>query len=797
MAQFLAFLIYSSLVTLFSFLLVSGDQTNVHELSQATYIVQVQNDLKPSNYATVLDWYSSTLKSLKASTTTNFTISHTLLKTEEVDFLYLYTAVFQGFSAKLTRQQALELEKLPQILGVFQDQVRQLHTTRSPEFLGLVARTQPNGLLKESDWGSNVTIGVIDSGVWPERRSFHDKDLGPVPPHWRGECVAGDQFPKTLCNKKLIGARYYYSGHLAHFGDRKKLIKSARDDVGHGTHTASTAAGRRVENASFFGFARGVSHGIAPKARLAVYKACWEDGCSESDILAGIDDAVRDGVDVISISIGGQPTTYDDDVISIASFGATRSGIVVSASGGNSGPTLGTVSNVAPWMTTVGAGTLDRKFPAEVVLGDGTVLTGSSLYSGKPFPAGKTFPVIYAGNATDLERRPAANDSDYYSELCVPGWLDAELVKGKIVVCDVGVIPIPAKGVVVKEAGGVGVIVANVAPFGEGLIAEAFLTPGVWITESARDKVLSYTIVSENPRATMRFKGTKLGAKPAPMVSFFSSRGPNSVSPYLLKPDLIAPGVDILAAWPDYIPPTWLSEDPRRTQFNIISGTSMSCPHVSGISALLKGVHPDWTPAMIKSAMMTTAYMDDRDGKPMRDERNHRTATVWEAGAGHVDPEKAVDPGLVYDITVDDYVSFLCASNYSNQRIKVVTGKEVDCKKSKVMNTWELNYPAIVVPLSASGPSKLEVSVPRTVTCVSEGVRSYTVEITKPEGVTVRVVPEKMVFEKKGDKQSYVVKILADDHKRRGSSGTSEFGLLTWTDRKHRATSPLVVTWVN
>lgn len=790
MAQFSAF-VYSSLVFFSYFLLVSGQTNNVLETSQ-TYIIQVQNDLKPVNRSNVVDWYSSILNSLKASRI--FTNNRSRKLTTENDFLYLYSTVFQGFSVKLTKNQAQELESLPEILGVFPDRVRQLHTTRSPEFLGLITKTEPKGLLNESDSGSNVIIGVIDSGVWPERRSFHDEGLGPIPSRWKGECVAGDDFPKALCNKKLVGARYYFSGHVAHFGE-DKLVKSARDDMGHGTHTASTAAGRRVENASFLGYAHGVSNGIAPKARLAVYKVCWgEEGCSESDILAAIDDAVKDGVDVISISLGSEPTSYDNDTIAIAAFGATQNGVVVSASAGNSGPSFGTVSNLAPWITTVGAGTLDRKFPAELVLGDGQVFTGSSLYHGKPFPKGKSFPVIYAGNAGLIKK--GANDTDFVSEYCFPGSLDDKVVKGKIVVCDIGGISNADKGVVVKEAGGVGVIIASVAPYGEGLLAQPFLTPGLWITESARTKVLSYISSTKHPRATLRFNGTKLGVKPAPVVSFFSSRGPSSESPYILKPDLIAPGVNILAAWPDNIPPARVPDDPRRTQFNILSGTSMSCPHVSGISALLKGAHPDWTPAMIKSAMMTTAYVNDRDGEPLQDESDNSTATLWHTGAGHVDPEKSVDPGLVYDLTVDDYISFLCASKYNKQRIKVITGKEVDCRRTKLKKTWELNYPAIVVPLSTSGPSKLEISIPRTVTHVSDGPCTYTVNITNPKGATVRVAPEKLVFKKKGDKASYVVKILAND-KQRGTPGNSEFVLLTWTYEKYRVTSPLVVTWVN
>ncbi|XP_062095813.1 subtilisin-like protease SBT1.5 [Humulus lupulus] len=767
-----------------SLLLVSGQIISSHE-TKTTYIVQVQNDLNPSsNHTDVVEWYSSILRSLKASASN---------EPKVLDFLHIYRTIFHGFSAKLTKEQAIELETRPNIAGVFPDRVRQLHTTRSPEFLGLVVN-RPNGLLKESNWGSNVIIGVIDTGVWPEGRSFHDKGLGPVPSQWKGQCVAGDQFPATLCNKKLIGARYYYSGYAAQFGG-ENLVKSARDEIGHGTHTSSTAAGRGVENVSLFGYAKGNSQGMAPKARLAIYKVCWEDGCATSDVLAAIDDAVKDGVDVISISLGGDPMPYDIDPIAIAGFGATRNGVVVSASAGNSGPELESVSNAAPWITTVGAGTLDRKFPAEVLLGDGSIFTGSSLYSGKPLPAGKLFPIIYAGDAA---LRKDANDSDTKPQYCFHGSLDPKLVKGKIVVCDAAGLSPVEKGVVVKEAGGVGVVVGSDPEYGDGLLAEAFMTPGLTITDSARATIAQYISSSDNPRATLRFSGTKLGVKPAPLVAFFSSRGPNSLSPYVLKPDLIAPGVEILAAWPDNIPPTWYYNDTRKTKFNIISGTSMSCPHVSGIAALLKGVHPEWTPAMVKSAMMTTAYMNDRDGKPLREQINYTLATPWLTGAGHVDPEKAMDPGLVYDLTVEDCVSFLCSSNYSDSQIKMITGEDVKCIEVILKNTWDLNYPAIVVPLNVSEPSKSKVSVPRTVTHVSDGACKFTVKVTSPRGTAVRVVPEKMEFKKKGEKERYVVKIAVDEKRRRlGKPGGSAFGRLTWTCENYHVNSPLVVTWVD
>ncbi|XP_055804581.1 subtilisin-like protease SBT1.5 [Solanum dulcamara] len=644
-------------------LIVAGDKQS--------YIIRVQNDLKPSVFSDVEQWYNSSLRSLR---------NNNLLKTDDdqdEEFLHVYKTVFHGFSARLTAKEAQDLASFHGVLSVLPDRLRQLHTTRSHHFLGLdSASPMSSNLVTEFDSGSNVVIGVLDTGIWPERPSFHDQGMGPIPSFWKGECTVGENFTKANCNKKIIGARYFTSGYVAKMGRMNSStdIKSARDTEGHGTHTASTAAGRAVGDASFMGFAKGVAVGVAPKARIAAYKVCWKRGCMDSDILAGFDKAVDDGVNIISISIGGSAVPYNLDPIAIGSFGAMDKGIFISASAGNEGPRSMTVTNVAPWITTVGASTIDRKFPAHLVLGNGKRITGASVYRGDPLHDNNFhhLPLIYGGNASVDLRNGARHSSSFSAATCMPDSLDKERVRGKIVVCDRGGTPRVSKGEIVKEAGGVGVVVTNVAPMGEGLIADAHLIPGLGVTESAGNLIRDYINSNDNPKAAMTFYETQVGVKPAPVVASFSSRGPSAESNFVLKPDVIAPGVDILAAWPDGVAPTELSSDPRRTQFNIASGTSMSCPHVSGLAALLKGSHPYWSPAMIRSALMTTAYTQDQQGNPLLDEKSYNISTTLDMGAGHVDPKKAVDPGLVYDITVDDYLNFLCASNYSGRDIKQI-----------------------------------------------------------------------------------------------------------------------------
>ncbi|KAL1553021.1 subtilisin-like protease SBT1.5 [Salvia divinorum] len=761
---------------------VSGEIDDESETAQ-TFVVRVENELKPSAFSDVEHWYKSTLRNLDSNPSSDAEGIG-----ESREFMHIYRTVFHGFSAKLTPKLAQQLQKRPEIIGVFPDRERQLQTTRSPQFLGLTY-SNPGGLLTESDSGANVVIGVLDTGIWPERRSFHDEGLGPIPSNWKGECVAGVNFTKNHCNRKIIGARYYVDGYEARWGriNSSEELKSARDTEGHGTHTASTAAGRAVGNASFFGYAAGVAVGMAPKARIAVYKICWRYGCMDSDILAAFDQATRDGVNVISISVGGGVVPYYLDLMAIGTFGAMEKGILVSAAGGNDGPSEFTVSNVSPWMVTVGASTIDRSFPADLVLGDGRVITGASLYSGPPLPKKTFFPLIYAGNASI--------DEDDSSATCFDESLDENAVRGKIVVCDRGGSSRVAKDVVVRKAGGVGIVVANDDPIGEGLIADPHVIPGLAVSESAGKSICDYINSSPNPRATMAFRGTKLRVKPAPVVASFSARGPNPNSISILKPDVIAPGVNILAAWPAGLSPTELDDDPRLTEFNVASGTSMSCPHVSGIAALLKGAHADWSPAMIRSALMTTAYSQYSDGKPLFDGQTNNISSEWVVGAGHVDPQRATDPGLVYDLTAVDYLNFLCALNYTDDKIRRIYRKRFSCGK-KQLKSWDLNYPAIVVQFEvAAAGGYLEVVVTRTVTHVGDRPARFAAAVTSPRWATVTVTPAVMKFRAKGEKISYRVRIKAKKIALRPRTAWSEAGKLVWSDGRRQVSSPVVVFW--
>ncbi|CAF1934743.1 hypothetical protein Bca4012_074279 [Brassica carinata] len=765
----MAFIFFLFLLTLFS-------PSSSNDLNSLTYIVHVDHEAKPSIFPTHRHWYTSSL------TSTSSSIIHT------------YDTVFHGFSARLTAQEATQLLDHPNVISVIPEQVRHLHTTRSPEFLGLRS-TDKAGLLEESDFGSDLVIGVIDTGIWPERPSFDDRGLGPVPTKWKGQCVPSQDFPETACNRKLVGAKFFCGGYEATNGKMNETteFRSPRDSDGHGTHTASISAGRYVFPASTLGYARGVASGMAPKARLAAYKVCWNSGCYDSDILAAFDAAVADGVDVVSLSVGGVVVPYYLDAIAIGAFGAIDRGIFVSASAGNGGPGALTVTNVAPWMTTVGAGTIDRDFPANVKLGNGKTIPGVSVYGGPDLDPSKMYPLVYGGSLL--------GGDGYSSSLCIEGSLDPSLVKGKIVLCDRGINSRATKGEIVRKNGGVGMIIANGVFDGEGLVADCHVLPATSVGASGGDEIRRYisetakSRSSKQPTATIVFKGTRLGIRPAPVVASFSARGPNPETPEIIKPDVIAPGLNILAAWPDKIGPSGVPTDNRRTAFNILSGTSMACPHVSGLAALLKAAHPDWSPAAIRSALMTTAYTVDNRDERMLDESTGNASSVMDYGSGHVHPTKAMDPGLVYDITSYDYINFLCNSNYTGTNIVTITRRKADCDGARrAGHVGNLNYPSFSVVFQQYGESKLSTHFIRTVTNVGDSDSVYEVKIRPPRGTTVTVEPKKLSFRRVGQKLSFVVRVTTTEVKLSPGATSVETGHIVWSDGKRNVTSPLVVT---
>ncbi|KAI3920702.1 hypothetical protein MKW92_021063, partial [Papaver armeniacum] len=308
----LLFLVYLLIIPSYS-----QDQSSDHDDHELkTFIVFVSKSDKPSVFNSHLDWYSATLQSLPPSPISSVSPSSSSdhygsSTTPEV--IYSYDHVAHGFAARLTPSQASHLENLPGILSVIPERFHQPYTTRSPQFLGL---NDASGLWPDSNYGDDVIIGVFDGGIWPEHQSFNDLGLPSVPTRWKGICETGPDFPS--CNRKLIGAQAFYKGIEAQLGHRVdvdgKDSRSPRDISGHGTHCAGIAGGSSVSNAGFHNYSVGEAKGIATRARIAAYKVMWNSGTVDSDVLAGLEQAVKDGVDVMSLSMGPGPgTPFDKD----------------------------------------------------------------------------------------------------------------------------------------------------------------------------------------------------------------------------------------------------------------------------------------------------------------------------------------------------------------------------------------------------------------------------------------------------------------------------------------------------
>ncbi|KAK4579211.1 hypothetical protein RGQ29_029045 [Quercus rubra] len=665
--------------------------------------------------------------------------------------LYSYKRSFHGFAVELTEQEAQKMAGMDGVVSVFPNQKKELHTTRSWDFLGLPK--QVDRPTTESD----VIIGVFDTGIWPESDSFNDKGFDPPPSKWKGKCQASTNF---TCNNKIIGAKYYHSAR--HF--QKEDFQSPRDSDGHGTHVASIAAGNLVSKASVQGLGLGTARGGLPSARIAVYKVCWYFSCDDADILAAFDDAIADGVDIISISIGGSSDNYFMDTTAIGAFHAMRNGILTSTSAGNQGPYLATLSSFAPWSLSVAASTIDRKFYTKVRLGNNKIYEGISINT---FDLkNESYPIIYGGDAPN---KTAEYDSSI-SRYCYANSLDKNLVKGKIVLCDA-----ENYGVGQLLAGAVGTVMQGRHP-SSGAIA--FPLPAAYLSLEDGGNIYSYINSTRSPIATI-LKTDDRKDPFAPYIAEFSSRGPNPATHNILKPDLAAPGVDILAAWSPISPIFPISNvnfDKRALSYNIISGTSMSCPHGSGAAAYIKSFHPTWSPAAIKSALMTTAV-------PMNPEESSGAEFAY--GAGNINPHKSANPGLIYDIDALDYIAFLCGQGYSTKLLQAVTGDNSSCPKGTNGKVFDLNYPSFA--LSTPSSNSISHVFNRMVTNVGTSTSTYKAKVSAPPGLSIKVNPSVLSFTSLKQKLSFVLTIKGTIDRQIVSAS------LIWDDGTFQVRSPIVV----
>ncbi|KAJ6950585.1 hypothetical protein NC651_004304 [Populus alba x Populus x berolinensis] len=605
-----------------------------------------------------------------------------VLRGEKYLKLYSYHYLINGFAVLVTPEQANKLSRRKEVANVALDFSVRTATTHTPQFLGLPQGAWPKAGGYETA-GEGIVIGFIDTGIDPSHPSFSDDsslNSYPVPSHFSGICEVTRDFPSGSCNRKLIGARHFAASAITRgIFNSSQDYASPFDGDGHGTHTASVAAGNHGIPVIVARHHFGNASGMAPRAHVAVYKALYKSfGGFAADVVAAIDQAAQDGVDVLSLSITpnrrppGIATFFNP--IDMALLSAVKAGIFAVQAAGNTGPSPKSMSSFSPWIFTVGAASHDRAYSNSIILGNNVTIHGVGLAPGTHKNTMLT--LISALHALNNETTVATDM--YVGECQDSSNFNRDLVKGNLLICSysirfvLGLSTIQQAIATAKNLSAAGVVF-YMDPFviGFQLNPIPMRVPGIIIPSPDDSKVLLQYYNSSLERNETTKKITRFGSvasilgglkanysNSAPKVMFYSARGPDPEDNFLddadiLKPNLVAPGNLIWAAWSSLGTDSveFLGEN-----FALMSGTSMAAPHIAGLAALIKQKFPSFSPAAIASALSTTASLYDKNGGPIMAQRaysnpdiNQSPATPFDMGSGFVNATAALDPGLIFD----------------------------------------------------------------------------------------------------------------------------------------------------
>lgn len=778
------------------FTLADGNANSV--VSKSRYIVQLKGNPAASmdESQTIPDRFAGALNNAKYNPNSSASILYRQqLRNQQASIManagitaatYQYEHAFNGFAAELTDSQVQKLKSNSNVLNIWPEELYKMDTANTPSFLGL---TSPGGLHTSGNKGEDVIIGIVDSGVWPENPSLDDADFAPIAdtrPDWAGVCDAGTD-PDFSCNNKLIGARYFNDSFVQNNTILPGEFNSPRDADGHGTHTLTTAGGNEGVAGNLFGIETGLLSGMAPRARVAAYKVCWNgsaegnSGCSTGDSVAAIDAAVADGVDVINFSISGSRTASTDPV-HIAFFNAAKGGVFAANSAGNSGPGPETVAHNVPWVTTVGASTYDgtsllnvlkvtSRDPEEPIgFAEGTITKALALTGSIEGELVVAQPLLgcFDGGSAPLD--------------------NAAEIAGKIALIQRGTCNFTEKVERAELAGAAAVIVFSDGRPITGLGGNgSYDIAGVMISTEDGQALKTAIEGGESITVTMGpdifIDQTEIGNQ----MAGFSSRGPSLAIDDIIKPDITAPGVRILAGTSG----AQIDNGVMGESYKYLSGTSMSSPHIAGLAALIREAHPEWSPAAMKSAMMTSARQN------VTKEDGSTPADPFDFGAGHVVPNSMVDPGLVYDISTYDYYAYLCGAGEGS----FVENDFFAGACGALQNAgWSLDPSDLNLASIAISELGFPQSILRVVTNVSDSESTYTASMLAPAGVDAELSVYNFGTNSWEVSNSMTVAPGANgvyqvvfNHGAGVVLDQWQFGSLTWDDGSHSVRSPIAI----
>ncbi|RCV34784.1 hypothetical protein SETIT_7G186000v2 [Setaria italica] len=681
--------------------------------------------------------------------------------------LYSYTHLINGFALHAESEKTVRILSRAKGVRLIQEDIKMVKmTTHTPNYIGASGVWPLLGGAENS--GDGVVIGMIDTGIDPKNPSFVSSNLSSQakspPASFKGTCRAGNRFPPDSCNGKIVGARWFARAAQA-TGEFNATVHYASpyDSDGHGSHTASIAAGNFHTPVISGGYSFGYASGMAPGARLAIYKAAYPFGGYMSDVIAAVDQAVEDGVDVISLSmapsaVSSGPASFLN-LLEAQLLLATKAGVSVVQAVGNAGPDENTIVSFSPWILSVAASTTDRKYRKSIIIGNGKAFSCGALSA--PTPGETMYPLAWADDVI-VEN---STDDGWYNKCRDPRIFIKPLVQGKLIVCmfdssdyydDISLSSIIDT---IQKIGAAGVIITDHSshdvdiefePTFPTTVPSAILLKGsdmrallrYYNNNTVRDDDGNVVSFGATARILEGRHATYTGE--SPVVADYSSRGPDVENSQMqpaevLKPNVMAPGHLIWGAWS---PTSTALPEIHGESYALLSGTSMAAPHVAGVAALIKQRHPAWSPAMIMSAIMTTADATDRSGRPLMargEEGSLDPATPFDMGAGAVNAARALDPGLVFDAGYLDHLQFLCAvPGVDDAAVLRAVGAPCPPPRAGGAARWcsDLNSPSVTVA-SLVGSRRVE----RRVTSVGAQNETYAAYVRAPEGVAVRVSP--------------------------------------------------------